>query len=113
MGPGASRVYPGSSVPGFDLHRDMPQIDPGSVLAGDVDRFARLSEGYVVADPGRDGVLTDIRYSMLPNAVTPMWGLDLEATTQSGHAAFEVYRDRPQNARELFMAMLLGRDLPD
>jgi hypothetical protein len=33
-------------------------------------------------------------------------------TSVSQHAKFEVYRDRPENLRESFIAMLLGRDLP-
>ena len=113
IGPGGQRIYQGESIPAFEIERDRPDLAPGSVLALDVERFARLSNDYVVADPKRDGVLIDVRYSMLPMAVTPMWGIDLNVGPGTEHASFEVYRDRPANARELFMAMLLGRDLPE
>jgi hypothetical protein len=56
-------------------------------------------------------VLTDIRYSKLPTAMTPMWGSDQNVASTQQHATFEVYRDQPDDARELFLAMLLGRNL--
>lgn len=109
---GPDRVYAGASASRFDAARDRSDIAPDSLLARDVERFTRLSDGFVIADPARDGVLLDIRYSMLPISLTAMWGIDLNTATGSGHASFSVYRDRPENMRELFLAMLLGRDLP-
>jgi inner membrane protein len=113
VGPGAKRIYTGASTQEFKLARDLPQLERESVLARDIARFSRLSNGYVIADPERVNVLTDIRYSMLPIGITPMWGIDLNVASDSQHAKFEVYRDRPDNARDLFLAMLLGRELPD
>ncbi len=113
VGLGSKRVYPGGSARAFDRERDLPNLAGGSVLARDIARFSRLADGYVVPDPGRDNVLIDIRYSMLPTSITPMWGIDLNVATASQHAKFEIYRDRPNNARDLFLAMLLGRDLPN
>jgi inner membrane protein len=112
-GPGPERIYPGESVRKFVLERDRPWLEAGSVLARDIERFSKISNGYVVPDPGRASVLIDIRYSMLPIGITPMWGIDLNVESDSQHARFEVYRDRPDNARELFIAMLLGRDLAE
>ncbi len=113
VGLGSKRVYPGGSARAFDRERDLPNLAGGSVLARDIARFSRLADGYVVPDPGRDNVLIDIRYAMLPTSITPMWGIDLNVATASQHAKFEIYRDRPNNARDLFLAMLLGRDLPN
>jgi inner membrane protein len=112
VGLGPDRVYPGGSARRFKLERDLPDLPPDSVLSHDIGRFHQISDGFVVPDPGREHVLIDIRYSMLPTSTTPMWGIDLDMTSTSQHAKFEVYRDRPENLRESFMAMLLGRDLP-
>ncbi len=113
ISPGPNRVYPGGSARAFDLEREFPKLTGESVLSRDIARFSRLANGYVVPDPGRDNVLIDIRYSMLPTGITPMWGIDLNVATTAQHAQFEIYRDRPNNARDLFLAMLLGRDLPN
>ena len=112
VGLSSNRVYPGGSARRFTFERDLPDLPPDSVLALDIGRFLGLSDGFVIADPGRDKVLTDIRYSMLPTSTTPMWGIDLDVASASQHARFEIYRDRPENIRQSFMAMLLGRDLP-
>ena len=113
ISPGPKRIYPGESAQKFNLERDRPNLDRESVLSRDIARFSKLANDYVITDPGRANVLTDVRYSMLPTGITPMWGLDLNVASASQHAKFEVYRDRPDNARDRFLAMLLGRDLPN
>ncbi|MBT8437327.1 MAG: metal-dependent hydrolase, partial [Gammaproteobacteria bacterium] len=113
VGPGSNRFYPGGSAPMFVPERDLPDLPRDSVLARDIERFYRLSNDFVVPDPGRNNVLIDIRYSMLPTGVTPMWGIDLDPASPTQHAKFRIYRDRSENMREMFLAMLLGRDLPE
>jgi len=113
VGPGSNRYYPGGSARMFVPGRDLPDLPRDSVLARDIQRFYRLSEDFVVPDPGRDNVLIDIRYSMLPTGVTPMWGIELDPALPAQHAKFRIYRDRSENMRERFVAMLLGRDLPE
>ncbi len=109
----SNRIYVGETIAKFKLERDLPQLDKASTLSNDILRFSRLADGYVVPDPNRDKVLIDVRYSMLPNDVSAMWGIDLDTASVSQHVQFKVYRDRPDNARDVFMAMLMGRDLPD
>jgi len=113
VGLGSNRFYPGGSARMFVPERDLPDLPSDSVLARDIERFYRLSNDFVVPDPGRDNVLIDIRYSMLPTSVTPMWGIDLNLASPTQHAKFRIYRDRSENMRETFVAMLLGRDLPE
>jgi inner membrane protein len=50
---------------------------------------------------------------MLPTSVTPMWGIDIDLASPTQHARFRIYRDRSENMRQKFVAMLLGRDLPE
>jgi inner membrane protein len=111
VGPGSNRFYPGGSARMFVPARDLPDLPRDSVLARDIERFYRLSNDYVVPDPSRNNVLIDIRYSMLPTSVTPMWGIDIDLASPTQHAKFRIYRDRSENMRETFVAMLLGRDL--
>ena len=112
VGFGSQRVYPGSSIARFSLQREFPELPADSVLARDIARFHRLSDGYIARDTSRAAVLTDIRYSMLPTSLTPMWGIDLHQAAPQQSARFINFRDRPDHLRTQFMAMLLGRDLP-
>ena len=113
VGPGPNRVYRGESAPLFVLARDRADLPPDSTLARDIERFFRLSEGYVVPDPGRENVLIDVRYSMLPTETAPMWGIDLNVESPSEHARFRIYRDRSGDVKDRFFTMLLGRDLTE
>jgi inner membrane protein len=113
VGPGSNRFYPGGPARVFVIKRDLPDLSQDSVLMRDIERFYRLSKGFVVPDPGRDNVLIDVRYSMLPTSITPMWGIDFNLASPTQHAKFRIYRDRSENMRETFVAMLLGRDLPE
>ena len=116
VGVDQNRIYPGESVPQFKPdeppHQQLASLKHTSVIATDILRFSKLAEGFVVVDASRDNVLTDIRYSMLPNGIAPMWGIDLNVSSPTKHATYNTYRDRPDNARAVFVAMLLGRDLP-
>ncbi len=107
-----NRIYPGSSVARFDAARDRPDIESGTVLARDIDRFSRLSDGFVADDPDKIDVLIDVRYSMLPSSLAPMWGIDIDPADPTRHARFRIYRQRPDDLEQSFIAMLLGRDLP-
>ncbi len=112
IGLGSERIYPGGSARKFLLTEDRSYLPADSVIFQDVERFYRLADGFVIADSAREQVLTDVRYSMLPTRVSAMWGIDLNVASSTQHAKYEVYRDRPENYREIFLAMLRGRDLP-
>ena len=113
IGLGPPKLYPGGTIRRFDRHRDRPDLPDASLLAADIDRFEKLSDGFVAPDPSRENVLIDIRYSMMPTGLTPIWGIDLNPASDSRHVDFVNYRDRPPGYREQFKAMLLGRDLTE
>lgn len=103
-----TRIYPGQSVPVFRPSEQRPSLDPGSVLAKDIRRFTRFSEGYVARDPGQPRVLGDIRYSMLPNSVRPLWGIMIDPGAPQAHVDYRFFRDHTPALRQTYMAMLRG-----
>ncbi len=107
---GPARIYPGRSAPVFQVERDLPQVPRDSVLYDDIQRFMAFSEGYVVADPRRPGELGDVRYAMLPNAISPLWGIRFDSAAPQRHAEFVTHRVLSASTREAFLAMLLGRE---
>lgn len=106
------RVYPGTQARRYVPERDKPELVAGSPLSHDIRRFFILSNDFVAEDPARDNVLIDVRYSMLPTRLAPLWGIDMNLDAADDHARFVTYRDRPTDIRQRYMAMLLGRDLP-
>ena len=107
---GRPHVYAGGSVPHLEPD-GMANVQPDSVLAEDIRRFARFSEGYVARHPSREDVIGDVRYSLRPNGVEPLWGIEIDPSAPQRHAAFRTFRDLDGEIREAFFAMLLGKPL--
>lgn len=118
LGPGAALgvadpvVYLGRSVPRLVLARDLPWLDLDSQQAKDVERFAWFSNDYVAYDPARPDTVMDMRYSLLPNEVAPLWSLKLSRTASpQAHAQYHVHRERDRNTLSRFWRMLAGKPL--
>lgn len=110
-----NRIYPGSSVALFDSRKNHPSLAESSVLYNDVQRFMRFSDHYVALVPGaspeQPEILADLRYSMLPNSLQPLWGLQIEVHNPQQHADFRISRDTSKQTRQRFLSMLQGRDV--
>ncbi len=100
-----NRIYAGGQA-----KRYIPELNPDAALQHDIERFLYFSEDYVITDLERENVLVDLRYSMLPNGLSPLWGIDMNVDTPGQHAQFINFRDRSSNTRQRFIGMLLGQD---
>ena len=109
-----TRIYPGQSVPLFRPSSELPTLEADSVLANDIRRFIRFSEGYVARHPEQPQVLGDIRYSMLPNSVRPLWGIVIDPGAPRAHVDYRFFRENTPALRQNFIAMLRGHcDIPE
>jgi len=104
-----SQVYEGEAVRRFSLERDLPGLDMSSVLSADIQRFKTFSDGYLAYDPGRNDVIGDMRYSILPNSARPLWGIIIDSEKPQQHAPYKFFRDTSQKVRTKFFNMMLGR----
>ena len=86
------KVFTGSRVQAFDIHRDLPQVTETMVVYHDIQRFEFFSDGFLVWYPGRPNVLGDVRYAMLPTSIRPLWGIELNLDTPDEHVRFDTYR---------------------
>ncbi|MCP3688820.1 MAG: metal-dependent hydrolase, partial [Gammaproteobacteria bacterium] len=100
-----STVYAGGQA-----KRYIPTPNPDAALQHDIERFLYFSEDYVIVDPTRENVLIDLRYSMLPNGLSPLWGIDMNVSSPGQHAKFVNFRDGSSDTRKRFIEMLLGQD---
>jgi inner membrane protein len=104
---GGSKVYPGESVATLDVARDLPWLDPGSQQARDIERFRWFSNGYIAQDPAHQHRIIDVRYSMIPNQVDALWGIELSPKAGlKQHVDYKTTRGRPNERLGLFRSML-------
>lgn len=106
----ATRHYPGTSVAALQRQRDLPWLDADGVQARDIERFRWFSDDFIALDPTDPTRVIDVRYSMVPNEIVPLWGLQLNRDQgESARVAF--FHDRRPRAeqRAALWRMIAGR----
>ncbi|MCW5617697.1 MAG: metal-dependent hydrolase [Nitrosomonas sp.] len=106
-----ARIYPGDSIALFDPSRDMPDLPASSTLTEDIARFTHFSDGLVALWSEQPETLIDVRYSNLPMALSPLWGIEINTAQPDQHAQYSLYRDASSETRQKFINLLMGRDL--
>ncbi len=99
----------GESVRIFDYQRHLPNLNKDSQQKKDIERFRWFSQDYLAYDQEKN-LVTDVRYSMIPNQITPMWGLIID--DQRGineHAVWWTNNSLDQSQLDLFKEMLSGK----
>ena len=66
-----------------------------------------FSDDYVAYDPGQKNILGDMRYSMLPTSIRPLWGIAIDSNRSEQRADYQVFRDRSKSTRQRFMDLLM------
>ena len=107
----AVTACPGASIARLDVRRDFPWLDPFSQQARDVERFRWFSDGYVAVDPHLENRIIDMRYSVVPNTIDPLWGIDLDPkAAPDSHVRYVVDRAARLEQRDLYWRLLTGED---
>jgi inner membrane protein len=96
-------VFEGESAPLVSVKRDFVA---GTALYSSLERFARLSEGFLIYHPTKPNVVGDARYSMLPTTLVPLWGLEFEPDFPEKPVEFLTFRDASPEIRGKFWDML-------
>lgn len=105
----APRVFSGDSVQKLVIDRDMPWLDQNSQQARDIERFRWFSNGYIARDPVYANRIIDVRYSLIPNEVAPLWSIELHPeAAREQHAAYRVHRDTSGGQAALMWRMVTG-----
>lgn len=98
----------GDSVEQLDISRHLPQLQPDSQQARDLERFRWFSMGYL-APTGIPGEVTDMRYSTVPNEIDPMWGITIDPNKDlNTHVEWWTRRDMSGARFATFTALLRG-----
>ena len=101
-------VCPGERIPKLDLQRDLPNLDPDSQQAIDIERFRWFSDDYL-AIYDKPGYVIDIRYAMVPNEIRPLWGIHVDtAAGPTQHVRFESARRADAGQIQAFWQQIRG-----
>ena len=76
------KVWEGDSVEKLSIDRDLPWLDKDSQQRKDIERFRWFSNGYIALDKQNSNRVVDIRYSLLPQEIQPLWGIELSRTAK-------------------------------
>tara|TARA_B110000858_G_scaffold161535_1_gene186152 strand:+ start:910 stop:1920 length:1011 start_codon:yes stop_codon:yes gene_type:complete len=99
----------GETIKVFDYKYDLPNLDKHSQQRKDIERFRWFSQDYLGYNKEKN-LVTDIRYSMIPNKIAPMWGLVIDDMLDiNEHAIWWTSRDLKQSQLDLFKEMLSGK----
>lgn len=102
---GTPAVYEGEDLPLLSLESDFRDLK-GTRTHKDLQRFSRLSQGFLVLHPAVPNVIGDGRYAMLPNSMTPLWGLEYDPANPDQAPRFRTFRDSSADIRAAFWEML-------
>ncbi len=103
----------GESIRIFDYQFHLPNLKKDSQQRKDIERFRWFSQDYLGFDEEKN-LVTDVRYSMIPNQIAPMWGLVID--NQRGiheHAIWWTDRGLEQEQLDVFKEMLSGKKCRD
>lgn len=107
------RLYPGTSLPAFDPEDAAELVPPDSTLAKDIKRFRHFSQDYLYQYPERPEVIGDLRYSMFPNSVIPLWGITVDPEKPDQHVDMVYLRDPSRGSFNRLWSMINGQDVED
>ena len=111
---GAPIHFPGQSTAKLVLARDLPWLAPGTQQARDVERFRWFSQDHLALDPRDSFEVIDIRYSMLPDRIDPLWGIRLDpAAPDDAFSRFVTQRRIGRGDRERMLEMMFATDPPE
>ena len=99
----------GENIRMFDYQYHLPSLDKDSQQRKDIERFRWFSQDYLGFDD-EENLVTDVRYSMIPNQIAPMWGLVIDDQQDiNEHAIWWTSRSLDQSQLDLFKGMLSGK----
>ena len=99
----------GENTKVFNYEYHLPNLNKDSQQGRDIEKFRWFSQDYLGYDKEKN-LVTDIRYSMIPNQIAPMWGLVIDDMRDiNEHAIWWTSRDLKQSQLDLFKEMLSGK----
>ena len=103
-------ICEGARIKKLDLETQFPGLSPSDKQFEDVERFRWFSDDYLAVDSKNR--IFDMRYSMLPNEIDPMWGITLDLENPLEHVQWWTDRSLTSEDRERFFDLLTKTSCP-
>ncbi len=104
-------VYEGGDVARLDVEEFLASHRVSATQARDLQRFEHFSAGYLVEHPEQSNVIGDLRYAFLPNAISPIWGIQWSEPPLDAHTPFVQFRGLSEERWERYLSMLWGESV--
>lgn len=99
-------VWNGDSANKINVSKDFPWLKKNSQQAKDIQRFGWFSAGHLGLDPEDNMSIVDVRYSLLPHQISPLWGIQLSKSKSNGqHVNYFTRRENREESLKKLMAM--------
>lgn len=101
--------WQGETIEKLNVKQDLPWLNDQSQQAKDIERFRWFSSSFIALDPENKNRIVDIRYSMLPHQISPLWGIDLTPdAAPDEHAQYVTTRGQTGKAFSVLWQMIIG-----
>lgn len=102
----STTIFEGDSIAKLNLKRDFSWLDYNSQTAKDIERFRWFSDDFLAASPNNPNTIIDVRYSLLPNQINPIWRIELNPNNQNSHVQYIIDNRLTSDIRQAFFEML-------
>jgi inner membrane protein len=102
----SNKVFKGQKIKKFAIKEDFPWIRKGSQHFIDIKKFKWYSNDYLALHPENPHVIGDIRHSMSPDSIYPLWGLKVMEGKDHMHLKRMNFRSGSLKHRSRFLQML-------
>lgn len=104
--------YEGQSIEQLNVSRDFPWLSEDSQQARDIERFRWFSNDYLAVSPRYPNRIIDMRYSLIPNQIKGLWGIELDRYADDDeHIRYVGDRDRNGSRFTMLWQMIQGKDI--
>jgi inner membrane protein len=104
-------IISGASIQKLNVQKDFPWLPDNSQQAKDIERFRWFSNDYLAVSVNDNKLISDVRYSFIPNNIDPMWGIEINKRLiddgdYDAHVFFEMDNNLDTVTRNRFLDML-------
>ncbi len=104
------KTYAGDRAEKLSVVTHFPWLDESSQQAKDIKRFRWFSNDYLALDPNKPNRIIDVRYSVVPNEINALWGIELDPEKPSdAHVAWLSLRRAEAEQTAKWWRMLTDR----